>query len=166
MPIQAVDEHELANRPEDWFDRLLFYFALVVQKRDVRGEIRIHKMPQTASRHRGAKGSPKQLQPAQSIVAEQDERMIVRPAPEARDAVEPNIERWHAYLLCSLACHPNDMLTRAASVIEKKQRDVQTIRQNEIAVELTGVFHHLRQAKDACRRIRIRESREKKADPT
>ena len=95
-----------------------------VEKRDMRDEIRSHQAPQAFSRHLRTKRLPKQLQPVQSIVAEQHKRMIVRPAPKACDAVEGHLERWHAHLLCSLTCHPNGTLMQASPAIEKKQRYV------------------------------------------
>ena len=148
MSMQAVDEYELADCPEDRFDRLLFHFALVVEERDVRIEIRLHQMPQAFSCHLRAKCLPKQSQTAQSISAKQDERMIARPAAKARDAVERNRERWHAYLLCGLTRHPKIMFEGATSTIERKQRDVQVISLDEIAIELTSAPDHLRQAID------------------
>ena len=93
MPMQAVDEDEFANRPANRLDRLLFYLASVVKKRDMRVEIRGHPAPQAVSRHRRTKRLPKLLQPAQSGTAKQNEGMTVQPAPKARDAVERNIER-------------------------------------------------------------------------
>ena len=161
MPIHAVDEHELANRPEDRLDRLLLHFALVIEQRDVRVEIRTHQVLQAVSHHRVAKHLPKLLQPAQSFIAKQHERMIVRSAAKASYAVEPNIKRWHAHLLCGLVCLSNDPLTRAASVTEKKQRNVKTICSDERAIELMSALDDFRHAVDAGGRSGTRLGTEK-----
>jgi len=161
MPIHAVDEYELANCPEDRFDRLLFYVALVVEKRDMWGELLVHQMPQAFSHHRCAKRLPKQPQPAQPIAAKQDKRMTVRPAPKARNAVERNLERRHEHFLCRLTCHPENTLNRTTSAVEKKQRDVKTIRSDQRTIEEACAFDHFRHAVDPRGRIGIRLGSEK-----
>jgi hypothetical protein len=58
--------------------------------------------------------------------------------------------------LRGLTCLQHGVLKREAPVIERKQRDVEMIRYNEIAAEVTGIFDHFCQTVDARRRIGTR----------
>src|ERR1700733_9292641 len=107
-------------------------------------------MLQAVSHQLCTKCLPKLPQPVQSVAAKHDKRIVARPAPKARDAVERNLERRHAYVSCGLTGHPNDVFTGVASLIKKKQRDMQAIRLDEIAKEVTRAFDDLSQAINAC----------------
>jgi hypothetical protein len=118
-------------------------------------------MLQTISRQMHTKRLPKQFQPAQSVAAKQDERMVARTAVKACNAIERNLERRHAHALRGLACYPNDTFMRATSVMKKKQGDMQTISSDEATIEMMCAFDHLSQTRDAGRFVNARNNSKK-----
>jgi hypothetical protein len=114
MAAHAVDEREFAYTPAYWFNRMLLYISRVIQQRDVRGEIRTCPPPQTAAHHRCRKLLPKQPEALHSVASYQHKRMIAWFAPEAKSAVEGNVERPHPHSRRSLVCSPQKMLWQTA----------------------------------------------------
>jgi len=76
VAVQAADEYEFSNFPANRFDWILVYATRVIQQRDMWREIRVGQSPQPPSRHCGAEHLPKRLQPAQSFLSDQNERVI------------------------------------------------------------------------------------------
>src|ERR1044072_388443 len=132
VAIQAADKYELLDRPADRFDRILVYVSRVIQQPDVRREVGFGRPPHPSSRQRGAEHLPKRLEPAHSMLSDQYERMVARPAPKACRAIEPDRERRGSHLHRRFPCGAMLALRQAA---EREQRNMQPLGRNEPAFE-------------------------------
>lgn len=163
MTIQTVNENKLRHRPDHRLNRTLVDAPRVIQQRDVRREIRVGDTPQTSSRQRDSEHLPKYLQPAQAVLADQDKGTIARTAPEARRPIERHLKGFGSQIRRCLACR-TDLAIRQTG--ERKQRNVQSVRRDEPAIEAMRALEHIGEAVNPLCRGRVGKYREEEPTTT
>jgi hypothetical protein len=156
--ILAADEHEFIDGPGNRLDRIFLGKVRVVQKRDMRREVRIRPSPQSLLPQRVAKYLPKRYQLARSFPANQNEWTTPGLASKADGAIERDFERPHPHAGNRIACHPNGIIRQST---EEDERDVETIRRNGFTGELVGTSQRSGQSIDARRHSSVWNGRQK-----